>query len=386
MVLPSIASRRRPRREVDRHPGRTSSTSDSFPKTLPGCSRLPRVARSAVLVPDAAPDRTVLGVRQHLPPRGMSCADHGNAMGKVVHGPTRLSGPDGARRAQRGNSPIASGPASGQSSSSTVNGPSLTLVTAIVAPKTPVLTSAPRRRSSLVDLVDQRLGDRSGCGGRPATAGVPCAVLAVQRELAHHQDRGAAWRRADCSSRRMRSPCSLPASALAVAARVGVGDADQREQTGPEPIAPTRRRRRSPRPTAPGTPPPSSPSHIASGRVQQAAGDRHPDRRQHRGGQRARVEVVGGGEQVDQHAQRQLPRCSRPAGPGPTRRPAAWRPGRPVGAASAAPGVQPSWPASDRSSRITDGDSASRVAEQVGVGRRRRPSGAGPGRRPPPAR
>ena len=76
--------------------------------------------------------------------------------------------------------------AADQSSMITVNGPSLMLVTAISAPKTPVCDPGAERAQIGYDGVDQRFGDGPGRGvdpGRTATlAGLP-----VQSELAHNQ-------------------------------------------------------------------------------------------------------------------------------------------------------------------------------------------------------
>ena len=291
-----------------------------------------------------------------------------------VHG-ERLR-PDGARRPAPKRGPIACGES--QSSSSTVNGPSFTLVTAIVAAKTPVATTS-AAAAQFGDHLVRPAARRPSRARRPTSDGRrPLRRAAVQRELAHYQDRARRVPAADCSSRRMRSSCSLPASAVAVAA-VSVWVTPISASRPGESIAPTTtsstvtEARQHPGDHRPHR----SLSRGIAGRVQQPAGDGHPDRRQHRGGQRLRVEPVG---------RRRAGRPARPAAAAPVQpassaRPQSstcrWHPARRVGAACAAPAVQPSCPASERSSRITDDDRASRDASSVGVGRRRLPAAPG---------
>ena len=75
-------------------------------------------------------------------------------------------------------------------SRSTVTGPSLTSETCISARNLPVATVAPRSRSVLDDVVDERLGLLRPGGGDPARPATGRGV-AVQRELADDEDLGA---------------------------------------------------------------------------------------------------------------------------------------------------------------------------------------------------
>ena len=83
--------------------------------------------------------------------------------------------------------------AAGQVSRIRVTGPSLTSASCMSAPNTPgldVRTAGPQGGDQ---VLDQRLGDRAGCGRVPGGAAA-LAGVAVQRELADHQQRRARLR------------------------------------------------------------------------------------------------------------------------------------------------------------------------------------------------
>ena len=88
-----------------------------------------------------------------------------------------------------------------------MTGPSLTRATCMWAPKTPVSTWAPRARRPATTCVDERFGDGPGRGGVPGRAAA-LAGVAVERELADHQQRGADVGSADARRRGSAAPAA----------------------------------------------------------------------------------------------------------------------------------------------------------------------------------
>ena len=101
-----------------------------------------------------------------------------------------------------------------------MRGPTFTLSTSMWARNRPVSTSAPRSRSASTNAVDQRLGDL-GRGGRGPGGPAALAGVAVEGELADHQQRRAEVG-GGLSSSRMRSSCTLRAIVSAQSPRVSV--------------------------------------------------------------------------------------------------------------------------------------------------------------------
>ena len=115
-----------------------------------------------------------------------------------------------------------------RSPGSRVTGPSLTRLTFMSAPKTPVCTRAPSSPQGRDHRVHQRLGDRSGSRRLPGRAAA-LARVGVQRELADHQQRRGHVG-AGLLAVQDPQPPELGGQLRRLLRGVVVGDADQDEQ------------------------------------------------------------------------------------------------------------------------------------------------------------